>query len=31
VIGILFTNTAPFGHLEMMDKFKELTEKTMIK
>jgi CubicO group peptidase (beta-lactamase class C family) len=31
VIGILFTNTSPFGHLEMMDKFKELTEKTMIK
>ncbi len=27
VIGILFTNTAPFGHLGMMDKFKELTEK----
>lgn len=26
VIGILFTNTAPFGHLGMMDKFKELTE-----
>lgn len=29
VIGILFTNTAPFGHLRMMDKFKELTEKVI--
>lgn len=29
VIGILFTNTAPFGHLEMMDKFKELTKKVI--
>lgn len=29
VIGILFTNTAPFGHLGMMDKFKELTEKVI--
>jgi len=25
LIGILFTNTAPFGHLEMMDKFNLLT------
>ena len=29
VIGILFTNTAPSGHLGMMDKFKELTEKAI--
>jgi len=29
VIGILFTNTAPFGHLGMMDKFKELMEKAI--
>ena len=26
IIGILFTNTAPFGHLGMMGHFKELTE-----
>jgi len=26
VVGILFTNTAPFGHLGMMEKFKDLTE-----
>lgn len=25
LIGILFTNTAPFGHLNMMEKFKVLT------
>ncbi len=29
LIGILFTNTAPFGHLGMMGQFKELTEKAI--
>lgn len=26
IIGIMFTNTAPYGHLGMMDKYKESTE-----
>ena len=30
IIGIMFTNTAPFGHLGMMDKFKEIAEKAMV-
>ena len=25
-IGILFTNTAPYGHLDMMTKFKEIVD-----
>ncbi len=29
MIGILFTNTAPFGHLNMMTKFKVLTMQTI--
>jgi CubicO group peptidase (beta-lactamase class C family) len=29
IIGIMFTNTAPLGHLGMMDKYKELTEDTL--
>lgn len=29
LVGILFTNTAPFGHLGMMDKFDELTNQAI--
>ena len=29
VIGILLTNTAPSGHMDMMDRFKELIEESL--
>ncbi len=31
IIGIMFTNTAPLGHLGMMDTYKKLTEDALDK